>query len=190
MVEIDPKVISKVNFIGNAIDLGSVSVKTLKEWMNPHTANPSSFKYPADHLLRFFRTVPNEKMYKLDPKTKDQDNEPVIMVMKNGNTSRLTVGRLNTTRAFVRTYFKGKPSVMSKEIAVLPRTSKTGPFSAKGDSGSVVVDGMGRVCGLLTGGDGASDVSDCTFLTSINWIVKRLAFYGINANIFPGKIDL
>lgn len=52
----------------------------------------------------------------------------------------LTVGRLNTIRAFVRTYFDGKPGVLSREIAVLPRTSKSGAFSARGDSGALVVD--------------------------------------------------
>ena len=35
-------------------------------------------------------------------------------------------------------------------LLVLPRNSKSGPFSARGDSGSVVVDGIGRICGILT----------------------------------------
>ncbi|KIM38953.1 hypothetical protein M413DRAFT_29865 [Hebeloma cylindrosporum] len=95
------------------------------------------------------------------------------MVLKNGNTSKLTVGRLNTIRSLVRYYFDGNPGEISKEIAVLPRNSKSGPFSAPGDSGSVVVDGVGRICGILTGGDGATDVSDCTFLTSINFLAMR-----------------
>ncbi|KAA1471460.1 hypothetical protein DENSPDRAFT_880503 [Dentipellis sp. KUC8613] len=190
VIEINPQMVSKANFAANAIDVGSVGVDELKDWMYPRVSNLTSFKYPNNRLLSFSGTVPDDQMYKPDPKTKDQDIDPVIMVMKNGNKTGFTVGRLNTIRAFVRTYFEGKPGTMSKEIAVLPRSSKSGTFSDKGDSGSVVIDGKGRVCGLLTGGDGATDVSDCTFLSSITWLIKCLAFYGINANIFPTKKDL
>ena len=129
-------------------------------------------------------------MFKPNPNTRDQVNDPVLMVLKNGNTSNLTVGRLNTIRTFTRVYFRGQPGEMSKEVAVLPRTSKSGPFSDKGDSGSVVIDSQGRVCGVLTGGDGVSDVSDCTFVTSINFLIKRLADFGIKANILPLPADL
>ena len=73
----------------------------------------------------------------------DHDN---TMVMKNGNASDLTIGRLNTIRAFVRTYStNGHPGKMSKEVCVLPRNSRSGSFSARGDSGSAVIDGIGRV---------------------------------------------
>lgn len=190
VVQIEPSMISKLNFICNAIDLGSVDVDELTAWMYPHPANPTSFKYPIDRLLRFSGTVSDQEMFRPNPKNKDHDNDPVIMVLKKGNTSDLTVGRLNTIRAFTREYFEGKPGEMSKEVGVLPRNSKSGPFSYRGDSGSVVIDGKGRVCGILTGGDGATDVSDCTYVTSINFLIKRLADYKIKANIFPLPADL
>lgn len=58
--------------------------------------------------------------------------------------------------------------VISKEIAVLPCTSKSGAFPAPSDSGSVVFDGKGRLAGLITGGNsGDTEVSDCTYLISI-----------------------
>jgi hypothetical protein len=185
VVQIYPSMIAKTNFIGNAIDLGSVEVDKLTAWMYPNPANQGSFEYPGDRLLRFFGTVSDQEMYRPDPRNKDHDNDPVIMVLKNGNTSGLTVGRLNTIRSFSRVYFEGGAGKMSKEVSVLPRNSRSGPFSSRGDSGSVVVDGTGRVCGILTGGDGTTDVSDCTFVTSINFLIKRLADYGIRANIFP-----
>lgn len=191
VVEMLPTKIARLNFIGNAIDLGSIDVDVLTSWMYPHPANPNSFNYPGDRLLRFTGTVSNEEMRSPPPATKDQDNDPVIMVIKNGNTSGLTVGRLNDIRSVVRRYFKGQDGTMSKEVAVLPRTSKSRAFSAPGDSGSVVVDGKGRVCGILTGGDGATDVSDITFITPINFILARLrSEYGINANIFPTVANL
>ncbi|QRW14298.1 The BTB (BR-C, ttk and bab)/POZ (Pox virus and Zinc finger) domain [Ceratobasidium sp. AG-Ba] len=143
VVEILPSMISKLNFIGNAIDLGSVNIDGLTAWMYPHGANPPSFKYPGHRLLRFSGTLSDVEMYNSTPKTRDQNNDSVIMVLKNSNTTNLTVGQLNTIRAFTRTCFKGESSNMSKEIAVLPRTSKSGPSSDKGDSGSVVADGKG-----------------------------------------------
>ncbi|KAF9778340.1 hypothetical protein BJ322DRAFT_1092749 [Thelephora terrestris] len=190
VIQIHPSMITKLNFIGNAIDLGSVDVVELTAWMCSYHTNSTSFKYPGDRLLRFHGTVSDQQMFRPDQRTKDHDNDPVIMVLKNGNTSNLTVGRLNTIRAFVREYFVGEPGKMSKEVVVLPRNSKSGPFSERGDSGSVVIDGTGRVCGILTGGDGATDVSDCTFVTSINFLIKRLAAFGIHANIFPLPANL
>jgi len=158
--------ISKLTFIGNAIDLGSIPVDKLTAWMYPHHTNPSSFEYPGDRLLCFFGAVSDKEMYQPNSKTVDKDNKVVIMVLKNGGTTDLTVDRSNIIRAFTRTYFDGKPGVMSREIAVLPRSSKADPFSAKCDLVSVVVDGKGRVCSLLTGGDGDTHVSDCTYRES------------------------
>ena len=157
--------------------------------MHPNPGNPNSFTYPGNRLLRFSGTVSDEEMRSPPPGTRGQENDPVIMVLKNGNTSGLTVGRLNNIRSFVRHYFKGEPGETSKEVAVLPRSSESGAFSATGDSGSVVVDGKGRVCGMLIGGDGATDVSDVAFVTSISFLLKRLREQGINANIFHKAAD-
>ncbi|OJA10214.1 hypothetical protein AZE42_05511 [Rhizopogon vesiculosus] len=190
VIQIYPSMIARLNFIGNAIDLGSAEVDELTAWMYSHPANPSSFKYPGDRLLRFHGTVSDQEMFRPDPRNKDHDKDPVIMVLKNSNTSNLTVGHMNTIRAFLREYFEGKPGKMSKEVGVFPRNSKSGLFSERGDSGSVVIDAIGRVCGILTGGDGTTDVSDCTFVTSINFLIKRLAAFGIHANIFPLPADL
>ena len=190
VIQIYPSMISKLNFIGNAIDLGSVEADKLTAWMCPQPANMSSFKYPGDRLLRFSGTVSDQEMFRLDPRNEVHDNDPDIMVLKNGNTSNLTVGRLNTIRAFIREYAEGRPGQMSKKVGVLPRNSKSGPFSERGDSGSVVLDATGRVCGIITGSDGSTDVSDCTFVTSINFLVKRLSEFGIKANIFPLPVDI
>ena len=83
------------------------------------------------------------------------------MVTKNGSASNLTIDRLNTIRVFRRTYSTdGQPGKMSKEVCVLPKNSKFASFSARRDSGSAVIDSIGRVCGIITGGDGATDDSE------------------------------
>ncbi len=64
----------------------------------------------------------------------------------------------------------------SKEWAILPRDSKSRAFSAKGDSGSVIVDGAGRIGGLLTSGAGSTPSSDpdVTYATPISFLLKRM----------------
>ena len=73
---------------------------------------------------------------------------------------------------------------------MLPKNSRSGSFSAHGDSGSAVIDGIGRVCGIITGRDGAADDSSCTFVTSINLLLERSKLFDIGANIFPLLLTL
>ena len=186
MIEIDGSKVDSTNFVGNVIDLGTtIAIAKFTLWMSPHPANPPSFKFPGNRLLKFYGTIPDEEMWKPSQRTLDHDNDPVIMVIKRGYASNLTVGRLNTIRSFTRVYFDGKSGEMSKEIAVLPRNSESRSFSEPGDSGSPVVDGKGRIAGLLTGGAGVTDASDCTYVTSINFLLKRMAEYGLMANLSP-----
>jgi hypothetical protein len=186
VVKIDASKVDSTNFIGNAIDLGiDIPVEKLTSWMYLYPANPPSFDYPGDRLHRYFGFIPDEEMWQPNLNTRDHDNDPVIMVMKRGHASGLTVGRLNTIRSFTRHYVEGEPGIMSKEVTVLPRNSKSGSFSSPGDSGSSVVDGKGRIAGLLTGGAGASDASDCTYVTSINFLRERMSIHGLKANFSP-----
>lgn len=171
------------------IEINDEIVDEFTAGMFPHPANPPSLEYSGDRLLKFYGTIPDEEMWKPSPRTFDHANDPcIMMVFKRGYAPDLTVGRLNTIRSFTRVYFKGQPGQMSKEVAVLPRNSESGPFSSPGDSGSTVIDGMGRIAGLLTSGAGVTDVSDCTYLTSINFLVKRMLEYGLKANLFLSLI--
>jgi hypothetical protein len=184
--------ISKLNFIGNVIDLGSVAIEKLTTWMCPCSTNLNSFEYPGDCLLHFSSTVSDQEMFELKSKNEDQDSHPVVMVLMNGNTSSLSVGCLNTIHAFVCEYSKGQVNEMSKEVCVLPCSYECHPykFSHNGDSGSVVIDGRGRVCRILNGRDRSTDNSNCTFITLINFLTKCLADFGIEANILPLPADL
>ena len=192
VVEIDRSRVDKDNFVGNCIDLGtSIAVEEFTSWMYPRPANPTSFKYPGNRLLKFIGTIPDGQMGKPDNKTLDHDNDPVIMVIKRGGASGLTVGRLNSIRSVLRYYLKGQPGQSSREVAVYPHNCKSGPFSEAGDSGSVVIDGTGRrIAGILTGAAGATKSSDCTYVTSIHFLVKRLQECGYEPNIFPTAGDL
>lgn len=74
---------------------------------------------------------------------------------------------------------------ISQEWAILPFESKSGPFSDKGDSGSVIVDGLGRIGGLLTGGAGATPSSDITYAMPISFLIKRMESNGVKPNLNP-----
>jgi len=187
VIEIDGAKVDSTNFVGNAIDLGTtIPVDEFTAWMLPHLADPDSFEYPGDRLLEFLGTIPDEEMWKVSPKTLDHNNDPCIMVVKRGCASGLTVGRLNSIRSFTWVYSKGQPGQMSMEIAILPRNSTSGAFSEPGDSGSAVVDGKGRIAGIITGGTArGTEGSDCTYVTSINFLIERMSGYGLNANIYP-----
>lgn len=139
-------------------------------------------------FIDFSGTISDGEMWEPSLKTRDQDNNPCIMVIKSGNTSDLTIGRLNTIRSCCRVYFEGQPGQVSKEVSVLPRNSENSELCASsepGDSGSAVVDDKGRLAGLLTGGAGDTSIFDCTYLTSINFLPKRILEYGLKANLYP-----
>ncbi|KAG8751901.1 hypothetical protein FRC14_007526 [Serendipita sp. 396] len=189
VIEIDNSKVDLTNFVGNAIELGiTIPVYNFMVRMSP--INPSLFNHLGDHLLQFDGTISDEEIWKPSPKTHENDNNngPCIMVIKRGSASDLTVGHLNTIRSFTRVYFKDQLGQVSKEITVLPRSYKSGAFSKPGDSGSAVVDGKGRIAGLLIGGAGSTEAfeSDCTYLTSINFLLKRMSEqHGLQADLLP-----
>ncbi|KAG8729857.1 hypothetical protein FRC11_007882 [Ceratobasidium sp. 423] len=180
VIEIDSSKIDKSNFDGNAIDLGiDIPDRKFTRMMYPNRRNPPSFKYPKDRLLKLKGTIPDEEMR--NPTGFDQDNKPCLMVMKRGITTGLTIGRANNICSYARTYCRySNTGKTSKEWAILPRDSESDAFSGPGDSGSVIVDGLGRIGGLLTGGTtGTKPSSDITYATPITFLLKRMAEKGL-----------
>ncbi|KAI0250099.1 hypothetical protein BJV78DRAFT_1347568 [Lactifluus subvellereus] len=154
VIEIDSSKVDANNFKGNSIDLG--------------TRIP-----PYEFTRMMFRgTIPDEEMRRST--TLDQNGDPCLMVIKRGNTTGLTVGRANNIYSYIRDDYGDGNAETSKEWAILPFDSKSGPFSAKGDSGSIIVDGLGRVGGLLTGGAGVTLSSDVTYATPIRFLLGRM----------------
>jgi len=69
-------------------------------------------------------------------------------------------------------------------MAIVPLNKESGPFSKKGDSGFVVVDGLGRIAGILTGGSGLTDSSDLTYVTPIEFIMEATHKFKPLANAY------
>ncbi|KAI9450878.1 hypothetical protein BJY52DRAFT_1206074 [Lactarius psammicola] len=128
---------------------------------------------PDDRLLKLEDIISKDLM--LNPDMLDRDGEPCLLVIKNGNTTSVTIGRAN-----------GIFSYTSTEWAILPYDSKSGVFSAPGDSGSIIADSRGRIGGLLTGGAGKMESSDITYATPFFWLNPRIKENGFpNAHIYP-----
>jgi hypothetical protein len=184
VIDIDASKIDPSSFVGNVIDLGTkFPPDVLTAMMYPNPRNSHNFDYPGDRLLSLRGIIMDEEMRR--PTMYDQNNDPCIMVIKRGRTTGLTVGRANDVFSYTRNYFGDNDFGVSKEWAVLPFDNRSGAFSAKGDSGSVVVDGAGRIGGILTGGGGTTDSSDVTYVTPIDFVLKTIRGNKSLAKAYP-----
>ena len=184
IIEIDPSKINASNFVGNVINLGTqTDVDALKAKLHPNQCNPSGFTSPPDCLLHLRGTIPETETR--NHTQLDEDGDRCLLVLKRGNTTKLTVGRANTITSFVRTYFNDREPEMSMEWPTLPRNNRSEPFSDKGDSGSIVVDGLGRVGGLITGGGGVTNSTDITYATPIHFLLAEIEANGFRAHLNP-----
>lgn len=152
--------------------------------MCSHPNAPTTFEYPYDRLLQLQGLIQEDEIR--NPDTLDHDGEPCRFVIKRGNATDVTIGRATGVFSFVRQYFGNGTHQTSMEWAILPYDMKSGVFSAPGDSGSAIVDGRGRMGGLLTGGAGEMASSDVTYATPLFWLLPRIKGNGFpNAHLYP-----
>ena len=69
------------------------------------------------------------------------------------------------------------------ELAIITFDSKSNAFSVRGDSGSAIVDGEGRIAGIITGRSGTTISSDITYATPAHFIYEQLVARGIKVNV-------
>jgi hypothetical protein len=106
----------------------------------------------------------------------------------------LTVGRALNFFAYVRKYIGNNDTIVSKEWAVISRDDKSTVFSAPGDSGSAVVDGAGRIGGIITSGCGHSDEyeedhTDVTYVTPIDFVMEVIRGHKPLANAYIESVS-
>jgi len=104
--------------------------------------------------------------------TTSDDDQPCFIVLKDGNSTDLTVGRATGMESFVHDDDTGQESI---ELAIYNYDKRSGEFSQKGDSGSLIVDGLGRMVGLLHSGTSkwGLDLADVTYATPMWWLWPR-----------------
>ena len=120
------------------------------------------------------------------PTPVDGNGEPAIMVMKRGGKTGLTVGRANEIISYSRTLTAEGASQTTKEWSILPYDKKSSPFSATGDSGAAIVDGRGRLGGMVTSGMSYTASLDVTYTTPTDMLFHSFTLWGFGkANLSP-----
>jgi len=147
--------------------------------MYPRVDAPSDFDYPTGRLLELRGILSAAEIR--TPNNKDHKGDPIRYVIKRGLTSLTTIGCLTGFESHVRRYFS-LGSRDSVEAAVYPYDNDSGPFSKGGDSGSIIVDALGKFVALLTGGTGSTNSSDITFGSPMYWLweIIKAEFPGAN----------
>ena len=135
--------------------------------MYPRVDAASDFKYPDERLLKLRAILSKEDIR--TPTNRDRNGDPMRYVIKRGLTTLTTIGCLNGFKSHCRKYL-GNTTDDSVEVVIFPYDNDSGPFSRGGDSGSLIVDPLGKFVALLTGGAGSTDLSDITFGTPIHWL--------------------
>jgi hypothetical protein len=186
VIDIDPSKIDPSTFIGNVIDLGTeIGPGQLVYKMCRNPKNSRNFEFPLNRLLSIRGIITDDELRK--PNMYDENDERCFIVLKHGRTTGLTVGRANNLFSYTRNYFGNNR--VSKEWAILPFNHRSGPFCKKGDSGSVIVDGTGRIGGLLTGGSRFSfsslDSFDIAYATPISSVLEIIHSNEVLANAYP-----
>ncbi|THU87885.1 hypothetical protein K435DRAFT_762286 [Dendrothele bispora CBS 962.96] len=183
LIEIDRNKVDWNNFKGNVVYLGPTSESS---GFTHKMGGRSSFKYPLDSLLQLKGVVQKGEIRQ--PKELGPDKEECLLVIKNGRKTRTTIGRGSGLESFVREYDdNGNIKSTSMEIAIYPYNYKSGAFSAPGDSGSIVADGLGRIVGLLTGGSGKAEDTDVTYVTPYFWIEEQIKKAFPDSYLYPSQ---
>ncbi|KAG6818779.1 hypothetical protein H0H93_001822 [Arthromyces matolae] len=171
------------SFPGNKIYIGeSIPPSTFVSKMHPHPQGRSSFKFPLGGFLQVKGVITKEELRK--PEQLDDNGEPCLLAIKNGMKTGDTIGRANGIESVVRHYGPGVSGI-SRELAIFPYSAKDGPFSAAGDSGALIVDGNGRIVGVLTGGSGATDTTDVTYATPFWWLEQQIKKVFPDSFLYP-----
>ncbi|TCD62538.1 hypothetical protein EIP91_006765 [Steccherinum ochraceum] len=103
------------------------------------------------------------------PASKDLSAELMHYVLKHGPTTRTTAACLSGFESHVRKY-SAAGYCDSIEMPMFHYNDESGPFARKGDSGSVVVDLLGRSVALLNSGTGRPDLPDISYGTPMHWL--------------------
>jgi hypothetical protein len=83
----------------------------------------TTIQYPYDRLLKLRDLIQEDQMH--NPDTIDNNGEPCLSVIKNGNTTGVTIGRANGIFSFVREYFINNTHQTSMEWAILLEVNRS-----------------------------------------------------------------
>ncbi|CAO1636675.1 unnamed protein product [Sympodiomycopsis kandeliae] len=129
---------------------------------------------PPNKLLSIRGIIDTEVL--ANPQALDANGEPSLMVVKRGRGTGITIGRTNGILSVTRRALPGV-EVESRELLIIGE-SKGEAFSAPGDAGSILIDGVGRAGALVTSGDArGGQAADRTYATPMWWLMQRIKLY-------------
>ncbi|KAF7782999.1 hypothetical protein Agabi119p4_2375 [Agaricus bisporus var. burnettii] len=184
MINIDPDVIDLETFQGNVLYLGGRF--SHGDWKRKMRSSVPDFKYP------FGRLFPAQGVVSLDELCYSNQQDPEgtnhFMVFKQGTATGATIGWMAGIKSVIRHHDVTGSRRTSMEVAVHSRHDD-GPFSAPGDSGSIVVDGRGRIVGMIFGGSGlgTKKFADLTYITPYAWLEERIRKAFPDSFLYPTK---
>ncbi|KAK1231646.1 hypothetical protein PQX77_005244 [Marasmius sp. AFHP31] len=169
---------------GNVVYIGgNLSREEYRRRLYPRRDDRINFIYPKNGLLQARGIIQRADIH--DPKHLDAHGEPCLLVIKNGLSTGTTVGRVLGMESYTRTYTDSyEIKKTSVEIAVVASGKRQGPFSAPGDSGSIVLDRDGRILGMLTSGAGTTDTTDVTYVTPYFFLDKAIKKHFPNSFLY------
>lgn len=155
------------NFEGNIVDLGNqYNAGQLEDLFWPIAAEGR--KIPADLQLLITRVLPRRLV--INPDTEDKNGDPLYIVAKYGNTTKLTLGRYSGMEAYICTDL----GLESREVVVYNYSKTSGDFSDHGDSGSLIFTGTGNALAILHSGMPRGMHNHVTYGTPIWWVIKQI----------------
>jgi len=116
----------------------------------------------------------------MNPDTGDKNGEPLYIVAKYGNTTKLTLGRYSGMEA----YTCNDIGLESREVVVYNYSKTSGDFSDHGDSGSLIFTGDGNALAMLHSGMPRGLYNHVTYGTPIWWVIKQILVKYPNAEFY------
>ena len=117
-----------------------------------------------------------------NPDTEDKDGEPLYVVGKYGNATKLTLGHYSAMEAYTCTDL----GLESRDVVVYNYSRTSGDFSDHGDSGSLIFTGDGDGLAILHSGMPRGMHNHVTYGTPLWWVIEQILkkypfaeFYGI-----------
>lgn len=161
--------------------------KTAVDWENYMFAQRHDHRdfHTPEHLLLQLQDYVREPEFR-NPQNYDVNDVKALLAVKNGRTTGTTFGRVNGLESVTRELTDHNLAVDALEFVVCGYDTKTGKndrFSGDGDSGAVVVDRLGRLIGLLTGGAGPT--TDKTYITPFFALQDQIAKKYKDAYLLP-----
>ncbi|QRV82037.1 hypothetical protein RhiJN_10052 [Ceratobasidium sp. AG-Ba] len=185
LIEVGHDKINWDTFEGNVIQVGSkISAPDFACKLRPHSNCASSFDYPDGGLLQIKGTLQEDEIGR---RCSLDEGSVCLTVVKYGKGTGLTVGRETGLELFVQEYDNDGINSTSIAMDVYPYSCKGGAFSGPGDSGSIVVDGLGHIVGMVPGSAGRSQFADVTYLTPYYWIEECIKQVFPNRYLYPVK---